>query len=327
MQLAGASDHYNDKLMVDIRNNDKSVKGLRNVPPHIQHLFPIKTEIAPMDYVKHLAACYRGANSVFNGYAMNSISNTCSIPTGCDPELIKEALFYAYDNGIKALTFYPDGSRLSQPTEQIQAANKGSGDLLDLISPQATDRKIETEMTEGVTSKIRIGTEMGYGTMHVTLNSEMRNPGKLVEVYCRTGKAGDVQGSLFEAIGRLTSAFLQYAAGHGESERAKAEDIVVNQLIDMKAGGIAYNLFPGDQKPTIIHSACDGLAKAILRFRNGLPLLQPKVIEMEADLIGGELLQIDEKGSAKICPHCHEPKLERIDGCWSCVDGCGFSKC
>ena len=49
------------------------------------------------------------------------------------------------------------------------------------------------------------------------------------------GKPGAVEAGLFEAVGRLASAFLQYAAEFGESERMKAEETIVHQLVNIQS--------------------------------------------------------------------------------------------
>jgi ribonucleotide reductase alpha subunit len=49
-------------LMKAIRANDKSVQGLSMVPEAVQRAFPIRVEVEPEQYIRHLAAIHDGAN-------------------------------------------------------------------------------------------------------------------------------------------------------------------------------------------------------------------------------------------------------------------------
>ncbi|MBX9722927.1 MAG: hypothetical protein K2X81_16110, partial [Candidatus Obscuribacterales bacterium] len=216
-------------LMQRIRDNHKSCRNLQGIPQEVQNAFPVRVEVEPEKYIKHLAAIHKGASEYPE--AFNSVSNTCSIPADMSDQSIGEAVLLAYDLGVKDVTFYPDGSRLSQPVEQIAAEKyEQEADLLSLIGHQE-QRRINIEETSGLTYKVRVGSPGGGSTLHVSLNHEVEHPGELIEVYARMGKPGAIEAGLFEAVGRLASAFLQYAAQFGESERALAEQTIVQQMI------------------------------------------------------------------------------------------------
>src|SRR5262249_38638617 len=112
-----ASEAEQQELMTKIRNNNKSCRGLEEVPQAVQKAFPIRIEIEPETYIRHLAAVHKGAAPFPE--AFNSVSNTCSIPMDTSDQAVADATLLAYELGVKDVTFYPDGSRLSQPVERI----------------------------------------------------------------------------------------------------------------------------------------------------------------------------------------------------------------
>jgi ribonucleoside-diphosphate reductase alpha chain len=305
------------ELKQKIRENGKSVKGLSCVPIEVQKAFPIRIEITPGQYIDHLAAIHDGTLSF--KYAFNSVSNTCSIPLGFDAEEIKAATIDAWKLGVKDLTFYPDGSRLSQPVEKIATEeHEQAGDIFSMLN-MSQKRKLNLDETYGHTYKVKIGDPSGSATMHVTLNSSQEHPDELLEAYFRVGKSGALDSGYCEAIGRLCSSFLQYAAQFGPEEREKVENVIVKQLINVSSDNQAFYKFPGADKPVLIKSPCDGLAKAILHFRKTSKVRVVRHIETESVVINNNV-------SKDLCPNCNDGQLINIDGCTNC-DTCGFSKC
>jgi ribonucleotide reductase alpha subunit/rubredoxin len=344
-------------LMQKIRDNHKSCRGIDAVPEAVQKAFPIRVEIEPVDYIKHLAAVHDGAHVYPE--AFNSVSNTCSIPLDMSREAIYNATILAWELGVKDITFYPDGSRLSQPVEQIakETYKKESTDLLTLIGHQEA-RTINVDETTGSTYKVKVGSPSGGSTLHVSLNHDGNHPGELIEVYARMGKPGAIEAGLFEAVGRLASAFLQYAAKFGEAEREQAEHVIVQQLINIQSGYPAFFKFADSEKAIVIQSPCDGLAKAILQYREQYaPLVQkikknlqalsnmsesnvsdvsdasvfginassvPASSKLDAIALSKIIYEADQ--APQDCGTCGSTDWLKIDGCWVC-QSCGYSKC
>lgn len=322
-------------LMQKIRANHKSCRGIAEVPEPVQKAFPIRVEIEPEAYIRHLAAVHEGASDCPE--AFNSVSNTCSIPLDMSHEAIHKAVLLGYDLGVKDITFYPDGSRLSQPVEKIAREDyEQESDLLTLLGHQER-RAINIEETTGLTYKVRVGSPGGYSTLHVSLNHEVSRPSELIEVYARMGKPGAIEAGLFEAVGRLASAFLQYAAEFGEEERAKAEGTIVRQLINIQSGYPAFFKFSDSEKSIVVQSPCDGLAKAIQQYRrhftphdqaDGNTRLVPSAWSAYPPDSNGNRLQADDSLTKTIssCGKCGGGEWLKIDGCLVC-QCCGFSKC
>lgn len=327
-----STEEEQNALMQQIRNNHKSCRGLSSVPEAVQKAFPIRVEIDPDAYIRHLAAVHNGAREFPE--AFNSVSNTCSIPLDMSHEQIHNSVLLGYELGVKDITFYPDGSRLSQPVEKIAAEDyEREVDLLTLIGHQER-RGINIEETTGLTYKVRVGSPEGGSTLHVSLNHEVDRPGELIEVYARMGKPGAVEAGLFEAVGRLASAFLQYAAEFGEEERARAENVIVKQLVNIQSGYPAFFKFTDQDKSVVIQSPCDGLAKAIQQYRrnfsttvtgNGKFALALKAQKSDRP---SEIACIGESAAQGVatCSKCGANEWLKIDGCLVC-QGCGYSKC
>lgn len=335
-----AKEEDQQALMNKIRNNNKSCRGLSEVPQPVQQAFPVRVEVEPEAYIRHLAAVHKGAS--LYPEAFNSVSNTCSIPMGISTQAVADATILAYELGVKDVTFYPDGSRLSQPVEQIaKQAYEREADLLTLLG-HTEQRDINIEETTGVTYKVRVGTPGGMSTMHVSLNHEVNHPGELIEIYARMGKPGAIESGLFEAVGRLASAFLQYAAQFGDAERERAEHSIINQLINIQSGYPTFFKFNEAEKPDIIQSPSDGLAKAILKYRaqftgkiqRDLPAEHSGQAAPDEPSAGDEQATEHTPGNgyhhkgATIgsCSICGMQDWLMVDGCWVC-QGCGYSKC
>ncbi|MBZ0186072.1 MAG: hypothetical protein K8F91_07420, partial [Candidatus Obscuribacterales bacterium] len=268
--------------------------------------------------------------------AFNSVSNTCSIPLESSEELVAEAAMLSFRLGVKDITFYPDGSRLSQPVEKIAKEDYDrESDLLTQLGHQER-RSIDVEETIGQTYKVRVGSPDGGSTLHVSLNHEKYRPGELIEVYARMGKPGAVESGLFEAVGRLASAFLQYAAEFGEDERAKAEITIVRQLVNIQSGYPAFFKFGDTEKPVVVQSPCDGLAKAIQHYRRHYMDADQSLTGVQAEESSKEpATEAAESGSQTmptnlsqvvLCSKCGGESWLKIDGCNVC-QSCGYSKC
>jgi ribonucleoside-diphosphate reductase alpha chain len=320
-------------LMSKIRANHKSCRGLDEIPMPVQKAFPVRIEIEPESYIKHLAAIHRGASDYPE--AFNSVSNTCSIPLDMSDQAIADATLLAYDLGVKDVTFYPDGSRLSQPVEQIARDTfDREADLLTLLGHQE-HRDINIEETSGLTYKVRVGTAGGGSTLHVSLNHETDHPGELIEIYARMGKPGAIESGLFEAVGRLASAFLQYAAQFGEVERQRAENAIIQQLINIQSGYPTFFKFNEAEKADVIQSPADGLARSILKYREAFARTPQRNLGTTFDTTP---TASDSESSTpqkppgytaetpSSCANCGMSDWLHIDGCWVC-QACGYSRC
>ena len=150
------------------------------------------------------------------------------------------------------------------------------------------------------------------------------------------GKPGAVEAGLFEAVGRLASAFLQYAAEFGEPERVKVEETIVRHLVNIQSGYPAFFKFADAEKAVVIQSPCDGLAKAIQQYRGWYDKKNSAGKQVVSTVNYETVVSIDPpqpvSGTGIIsrtqvsCGKCGSDSFVKIDGCIVC-QGCGFSKC
>lgn len=132
-------------LLQKISANGKKVTGLDEVPEEIQRAFKINTEIDPYDYIDHLGAIQNGVSD--HPECFNALSNTCVINGDVNWQYAWDAVMMGYKLGVKSITFYPDGTRLSQPVEATEEKVAELEKLLKFV-PQDHLPDIEEEEDE-----------------------------------------------------------------------------------------------------------------------------------------------------------------------------------
>ncbi|MFQ5712078.1 MAG: vitamin B12-dependent ribonucleotide reductase [Candidatus Geothermarchaeales archaeon] len=105
MEIAEREGFYSKELIANIAARG-TVRGLEEVPEHIQKLFPTSREISPEWHVRMQAA--------FQKYVDNAVSKTVNLPFEATPEDVEKALLLAHELGCKGITLYRDKSRLEQ---------------------------------------------------------------------------------------------------------------------------------------------------------------------------------------------------------------------
>lgn len=134
----------------------------------------------------------------------------------------------------------------------------------------------------------------------------------------------------------MASAFLQYAAKLGEEERTKAEESIVKQLVNIQSGYPVFHKFADEEKAVVVQSPCDGLAKAIQRYRrnfnatkenfNVLLKTIAKVDTQSEPASDAPATTSQTASRIAACSKCGTQDWLKIDGCQVC-QGCGYSKC
>jgi hypothetical protein len=131
----------------------------------------------------------------------------------------------------------------------------------------------------------------------------------------------------------LASAFLQYSAEFGDTERVKVEETIVRHLVNIQSGYPAFFKFADADKAVVVQSPCDGLAKAIQQYRlwydkkAGLKNATPVSYETVVSVDGPNAETAPQTTRQAItCGKCGSDSFVKIDGCIVC-QGCGFSKC
>lgn len=125
-----------------------------------------------------------------------AISKTVNLPEYTTSEDIENLILYAYDCGLKAVTFYRDGCKQNQPlTTTLKSQDKHSC--------KPTRKKLPTEAL-GKRHKFTVGGVEGY------LNMGLYDDGSLGEIFVKVSKEGSTLAGLIDAIAILTSIALQF---------------------------------------------------------------------------------------------------------------------
>jgi len=263
-------------LLDKIRKNGKKVTGLSEIPEQVQKIFKINTEIDPYDYINHLAAIQK-ANAGFPE-CFNALSNTCMIKGDMSYEYAGEAAMLGYKLGVKSITFYPDGTRLSQPVEaqdkkleELSMLEKFLPTFKTSVSITENDNErssaIPSETKEIQVQKVIIEQDpkprtrpkrmFGFneevmtpeGPLHVHVYFDEKGPR---QVFAHLMRGGGVASGMIEAICRMATKALKW--GCSPEDVAKG---LVNIQGGQKIVGIEANSIP-DAIGRVLRDACKG---------------------------------------------------------------------
>ncbi|MBI1858392.1 MAG: hypothetical protein HYR97_04685, partial [Candidatus Melainabacteria bacterium] len=346
-------------LYEKINKNGKKVTGLEEVPEGVQKIFKINTEIDPVNYIEHLAAIQNGHGGLPECF--NALSNTCMIKGDMSWEYAKETVMMAYKLGVKSVTFYPDGTRLSQPVEiqekQEEEVKKLSKFLpvcdlstLSSVSTQAKDKTTEEDIEIGHKKpKPRIRPKRLYGfneevltpdgPIHIHVYFDDQGPR---QVFAHLTRGGGVASGMIEAICRMATKALKWGC--------PPED-VADGLLNIQGGpkiiGVEANSIP-DAIGKVLKEACKGQYQMSL-FRDLTSDDEKDGSEVQTTLHAKHEIKFDERienlddtirarmewiaqGHSTHCPCCHAEFTSDSFGNPACKSGpvclgCGWSHC
>jgi Ribonucleotide reductase, alpha subunit len=140
-------------------------------------------------------------------YIDSSISSTVNLREDIPVETVADIYTTAYDNGLKGITVYREGSRegiLITNDDKEKDKDKGIDTESIAQTKENTDKqpRIRPTQTQGLTRRIKTG----EGTLYITINEDERG---LCEVFTTIGKAGGNAAAQSEAISRLISLALR----------------------------------------------------------------------------------------------------------------------
>lgn len=148
-----------------------------------------KHYIAPMGHVKMMAAV--------QPFVSGSISKTVNVPNEATVEEVRELYVEGWRMGLKCLSLYRNGCKLSQPlTTSAETTEK------EEYKPQ---RKRLPDEREALTHKFSVAGHEGYIT--VGLYPDTKRPG---EIFITMSKQGSTLGGLMDSFATAISLALQY---------------------------------------------------------------------------------------------------------------------
>ena len=270
---------YSEELMQKLASG-VHLSHIDGVPENIKRLFVTAHEISPKWHVKMQAAFQKSTN--------NAVSKTVNFSRETARHDIAKVYLLAYEERLKGITIYRDGSREGQVLTTGRTEEKTE---VASLAPRKR-AKITTGITERVTT--------GCGYIYVTVNSDEQG---ICEVFSTLGKAGGCASAQLEATCRLISLALRSGIDVAS---------VVRQLRGIRCPSIAWEVGKS------ILSCADAIAS----------VLEKHINNGNGDDDGGAKVLQDYglvKNIAGQCPDCGS-LLVYQEGCFNCP-GCGYTKC
>lgn len=226
-------DWFKDNLPERIERNHGSLKGLHGIPKEVREVFIVAHDIDYRERVMMQAALQK--------YCSTAISSTVNLPKEASPDEVSKLYKYAYEQGLKGITIYRDGSKMNQP-----------------ITFDKKDDKPELFARPSRLSSSTFRVETGNGKMYVTVSEHKGRP---LEVFVQLGKSGQVPNTFTEALGRVISIALQQGVPVEE---------IVETLRGINSDKPVWTRFEEtDKKPSQILSIPDGIAQLLNRYYTG----------------------------------------------------------
>ena len=245
-------------------------------------------------------------------YIDSSISSTVNLREDIPIDTVADIYMTAYENGLKGITVYREGSRegiliTNDEKDKKEDANKKSE--TNSVKARNNQTRIRPTQTQGLTRRIKTG----EGTLYITINEDEHG---LCEVFTTIGKAGGNAAAQSEAISRLISLALRSGIN---------PQSIVRQLKGISGPN------PTWEDGRLILSTPDAIGKALDDY------LHEKKQNTDKDQDGKLLITMEPDQNDKIevknsttkmmmCKTCDSQSVVNEGGCLSC-QSCGWSKC
>ena len=216
----GKEPWYNSKLINEIKRKGGTLQKIDGIPLEVKQLWKTAHDIGWQDRILMQAELQKWVTS--------SISSTVNLPNSATESDVYQILVYAYNQGLKGVTVYRDGSKSNQPITFGGAATE-------------VRRFQRPKRLTGFTERVKTG----QGNMYVTINEWS---GKPMECFLEIGKSGGNKKAEAEALGRLSSCIWQLGGN---------EKLLYDQLIGIAGKDIVWE----EGRPVL--SIYDALAKVI----------------------------------------------------------------
>ena len=249
-------------------------------------------------------------------YIDSSISSTVNLKEETTVETVADIYMKAYENGLKGITVYREGSRegilITNDEKEKEAETVSNENLSESVDGKP---RIRPSQTLGQTRRIKTG----EGTLYITINEDEQG---LCEVFTTIGKAGGNAAAQSEAISRLISLALRSGVN---------PQSIVRQLKGISGPN------PTWEDGRLILSTPDAIGKALddyLHEKSQKPNNEEEaklLITMDSDKDKKKTSDSQETemlASSKLmmCPSCDSRSVVNEGGCLTC-QSCGWSKC
>jgi ribonucleoside-diphosphate reductase alpha chain len=269
---------YSEELMQQLADG-APLGDVGEVPEKTRRRFVTAHEIGTEWHVRMQAA--------FQKHTDNAVSKTVNFSRQATREDVARVYTMAYEQGLKGVTIYRDGSREGQVLT--------TGKAKEAIASAPAPRKRQ-KTTSGFTERVTTG----CGYIYVTVNSDESG---MCEVFSHLGKTGGCAAAQLEAICRLISLSLRSGMDIA---------LVVKQLRGIRCASIAW------EEGKSVLSCADAIASVLEKHING---------NGGNNSNSGKAVQDYGlvKNIAGQCPECSSVLVYQ-EGCFICP-GCGYTKC
>ncbi|MBI4345681.1 MAG: hypothetical protein HY553_02425, partial [Elusimicrobia bacterium] len=187
-EIAAANNYFGlseSTLWKKVNDNHKAVRGIPEIPAHIQRLFPTSHDVQLEFHVQ--------MQSVFQKHTDNGVSKTINMPNAATVDDVRKAYMLAYELGCKGITIYRDGSKSQQ------VLNLSS---VSTAAPQKKKRRDPADAFGVKSEYYQIKT--GYGPLHIHINYDERGP---YQVFTNIPPLGTEISGLTSLLGILLSKY------------------------------------------------------------------------------------------------------------------------
>jgi ribonucleoside-diphosphate reductase alpha chain len=264
-------------------------------------------------------------------FLSGGISKTVNMPNDATVEDIRDTYFLAWQQGIKGIAIYRDGSKRSAPVQtRGQHAQPDSAAKPPVQIVTEPYRRNLPDTRSSVTHKFSIGGTKGYFTVG---QFEDGAPG---EVFIQMAKAGSTINGLMDTVGTLLSLCLQYGVPletmvkKFTHVRFEPEGMTRNPDIPMAKSVIDYlSRWLG---MTYIPGYRDRMSPSAHMERETIEQISPNSVAIEREdeitttrKLSPEQLEllIHHEGNLT-CPECGSSKV-KVTGTCACCLNCGTS--
>ena len=269
-------------------------------------ILPCASELSVKEHVECVAE--------FAKWVDSGISKTVNLSNDATVDDVKKIYDYCYDNKIKGITIYRDGSRDNQPLKK-ETVKEEIQNIITNEEKVAVNIKDDTYNSIRVRPKIMKGlttkSDSPYGSIYVTANFDDNN--KIFETFISAGKSGSVSKSVTEAMSRVISLAL----------RANVDINDIIKTISNISGSELWIYDTIDGKEVYVKSIPDATAKMLADLNEYSATLSNTIIQHKKDNIKEtddiELIH------SNICPECGKSMI-MVSGCAICT-ACGYSPC
>ncbi len=303
-----------------IKNKDESEESFNKRLDNLNKMKKIFVTTYDISAEEHLLM-----EAVVQSHVDDAISKTTNFRNNATIEEVEKAFEFAYDLGIKGVTFYRDGSRRDQPLRvkgSFVEEKHERKTLRDLII-EHIDRP-RPENVGGITEKIQ--TPHGYNAF-VTMNWERDEMGidqYPYEGFVELGKTGEDLTAIGQGYGRLLSLaikagipptlIIDQLKGIGGKSVIGLGENQIKSLPDAIARGLESGLQKEYKLQKVVRMA---VQQGIEEFTGSVASLK------EHEGTNGK--KVEKKiRSGNLCPSCGN-QLMMKESCESCI--CGFSRC